>query len=189
LHEQVIGLDYVEKGFAEQGEALKHELARASPPISDAIDEFEGWLHFCRRFRHDKIPAKSQTPSSREIPESKHQTPSSKHQGNPKIQAPNHGPRFELGTWSFSGVWSLGHRKSNAEVSRLTGRSRSAVNWQRQQLRIGNPAPENRVWTAKEIALLGTESDQALAGKLGRGVLGVRGKRRQLRIRLQGSGS
>src|SRR5207247_10522075 len=41
-------------------------------------------------------------------PESKHQVPSSKYQINPKFQAPNRGPRFELGTWSFSGVWSLG---------------------------------------------------------------------------------
>src|SRR5712671_5225305 len=50
---------------------------------------------------------KHQTPSSREVPESKHQKPSSKHQRNPKFQAPNRGPRFELGVWSFSGVWSL----------------------------------------------------------------------------------
>src|SRR6266404_5428663 len=50
---------------------------------------------------------KHQTPSSREIPESKHQKPSSKHQRKPKFQAPNRGPRFELGVWSFSGVWSL----------------------------------------------------------------------------------
>src|SRR6266404_3381479 len=50
---------------------------------------------------------KHQTPSSREIPESKHQKPSSKHQRNPKFQAPNRGTRFELGAWSFSGVWSL----------------------------------------------------------------------------------
>src|SRR6185503_13094650 len=50
---------------------------------------------------------KHQTPSSREIPESKHQKPSSKHQRNPKFQAPNRGPRFELGAWSFSGVWNL----------------------------------------------------------------------------------
>src|SRR6059036_429976 len=31
----------------------------------------------------------------------------SKHQRNPKFQAPNRSPRFELGAWSFSGVWSL----------------------------------------------------------------------------------
>src|SRR3989442_8220770 len=51
---------------------------------------------------------KHQIPTSREVPESKHQKPSSKHQINPKFQAPNRGPRFELGTWSLSGVWSLG---------------------------------------------------------------------------------
>src|SRR5881397_2339606 len=50
---------------------------------------------------------KSQTPSSREIPESKHQKPSSKHQRNPKFQAPNRGPRFELGTWSLELLWCL----------------------------------------------------------------------------------
>src|SRR6267143_993883 len=50
---------------------------------------------------------KHQTPSSREVPESKHQKPNSKHQRNPKFHAPNRGPRFELGAWSFSGVWSL----------------------------------------------------------------------------------
>src|SRR5439155_10097928 len=50
---------------------------------------------------------KSQTPSSREIPESKHQKPSCKHQRNPKFQAPNRGPRFELGTWSLELLWSL----------------------------------------------------------------------------------
>src|SRR5438094_3958457 len=56
------------------------------------------------------VKAKHQipTPSSREIPESKHQKPSSKYQRNPKFQAPNHGPRFELGIWGFSGVRSLG---------------------------------------------------------------------------------
>src|SRR5213593_4354068 len=53
------------------------------------------------------INTKHQTPSSREVPESKHQKPSSKHQRNPKFQAPNRGPRFELGAWSFSGVWCL----------------------------------------------------------------------------------
>src|SRR5437867_5992706 len=51
---------------------------------------------------------KPQTPNTREIPESKHQKPSSKHQRNPRFQAPNRGPRFELGAWSFSGVWCLG---------------------------------------------------------------------------------
>src|SRR5204862_1537299 len=52
------------------------------------------------------------TPSSRDIPESKHQEPSSKHQRNPKFQAPNRGPRFELGSWSLElGTWSFfGHR-------------------------------------------------------------------------------
>src|SRR6266536_943902 len=50
---------------------------------------------------------KFQTPGSREIPESKHQKPSSKHQINPKFQAPNRSPRFELETRSFSGVWSM----------------------------------------------------------------------------------
>src|SRR6185503_8424975 len=29
------------------------------------------------------------------------------HQRNPNFQAPNRSPRFELGTWSFFGVWSL----------------------------------------------------------------------------------
>ena len=38
---------------------------------------------------------------------SKHQKPNSKHQRNPKFQALNRGQRFELGAWSFSGVWSL----------------------------------------------------------------------------------
>src|SRR5881397_3558942 len=50
---------------------------------------------------------KSQTPSSREIPESKHQKPSTKHQRNPKFQPPNRGPCLVFGTWSFSGVWCL----------------------------------------------------------------------------------
>src|SRR5881396_1372543 len=50
---------------------------------------------------------KSQTPSSREIPESKHQKPSSKHQRNPRFQAPNRGPRFELETWRLELLWSL----------------------------------------------------------------------------------
>src|SRR3989442_9320578 len=49
----------------------------------------------------------AQTPSSREIPKSKHQKPSSKHQRNPKFQAPNRGPRFELGTWSLELLWCL----------------------------------------------------------------------------------
>src|SRR5882724_2748325 len=48
-----------------------------------------------------------QTPSSNEIPESKHQKPSSKHQRNPKLQAPNPGPRFQLGTWSLELLWCL----------------------------------------------------------------------------------
>src|SRR2546427_6337595 len=47
----------------------------------------------------------SQTPSCREIPESKHQKPSSKHQRNPKFQAPNRCPSFELGTWNLELVW------------------------------------------------------------------------------------
>src|SRR5438045_6609880 len=51
---------------------------------------------------------KSQTPSSREIPESKHQKPSSKHQRNPKFQAPNRSARFELGSWSLELLWCLG---------------------------------------------------------------------------------
>src|SRR5438477_1152501 len=38
---------------------------------------------------------------------SKHQKPNSKHQRHPKFQALNRGQRFELGAWSFSGVWSL----------------------------------------------------------------------------------
>src|SRR5439155_18782175 len=42
-----------------------------------------------------------------QIPESKHQKPSSKQQINPKFQAPNRGPRFELGTWSLELPWSL----------------------------------------------------------------------------------
>src|SRR6266511_2882484 len=57
---------------------------------------------------------KHQTSNTREIPESKHQKPSSKHQRNPKFQAPNRGPRFELGTWSLElgaslvfGAWDL----------------------------------------------------------------------------------
>src|SRR5437762_7008189 len=50
---------------------------------------------------------KSQTPSSREIPELKHRKPSSKHRRNPKFQAPNSGPRFALGTWSLQLLWSL----------------------------------------------------------------------------------
>jgi hypothetical protein len=51
---------------------------------------------------------------SEEIPEAKHQKPSSKHQRNPKFQAPNHSPRFQLETWSLElgaslefGVWDL----------------------------------------------------------------------------------
>src|SRR6266576_3502204 len=51
---------------------------------------------------------KLQTPSSREIPESKHQKPSSKHQRNPKFQAPNRGLRFELGASLEFGAWCLG---------------------------------------------------------------------------------
>ena len=50
---------------------------------------------------------KSQSPSSREIPESKHQKPSSKHQRNPKFQAPNRGPRIEFGAWSLELLWCL----------------------------------------------------------------------------------
>src|SRR6266511_2225560 len=61
---------------------------------------------------------KSQTPSSRKIPESKHQTPSSKHQRNPKFQAPNRCPGFELGTWSFLGVWSFNRRPLLRRVAR-----------------------------------------------------------------------
>src|SRR5947207_1515268 len=48
-----------------------------------------------------------QTPTSKEIPESKHQNPSSKHKRNPKFQAPNRGPRFELGIWSLELLWCL----------------------------------------------------------------------------------
>src|SRR5438477_12466317 len=51
---------------------------------------------------------KFQTPSPKEIPESKHQKPSSKHQKNPKFQAPDRGPRFELGASLVFGVWCLG---------------------------------------------------------------------------------
>jgi hypothetical protein len=58
---------------------------------------------------------KHQTPSSREVPESKHQKPRSKHQRNPKFQEANRCPRFQLGTWSLEllrclelGVWWLG---------------------------------------------------------------------------------
>src|SRR6266576_78751 len=50
---------------------------------------------------------KHQTASSREVPELKHQKPSSKHQRTPKFQAPNHGPRFELGASLVFGVWCL----------------------------------------------------------------------------------
>src|SRR5438093_13011219 len=53
------------------------------------------------------INTKHQTPSSREVPESKHQKPRSKHQRNPKFQAPNRGPRFEFGTWSLELLWCL----------------------------------------------------------------------------------
>src|SRR6185503_6017544 len=63
--------------------------------------------NFVMRPERNERNTKPQTPSSTEIPESKHQKPSSKHQRNPKFQAPNRGPRFELGARSFSGVWSL----------------------------------------------------------------------------------
>src|SRR6266508_552046 len=48
---------------------------------------------------------KHQTSNTREIPESKHQKPSSKHQRNPKFQAPNRGPRFELRASLVFGAW------------------------------------------------------------------------------------
>src|SRR5438876_11595261 len=53
------------------------------------------------------FPAPNQRKPTPMIPESKHQKPSTKHQRNPKFQPPNRGPRFDLGAWSFSGVWSL----------------------------------------------------------------------------------
>src|SRR5216117_1173432 len=53
------------------------------------------------------FPAPNQRKPTPMIPESKHQKPSSKHQRNPKFQAPNRGPRFELGTWSLELLWSL----------------------------------------------------------------------------------
>src|SRR5437016_13950479 len=81
--------------------------------------EGEGISHLSFSTTAERNP-KHQTPSSRGIPESKHQKPSSKHQRNPKFQAPNRGPRFELGaslelgvwclvfgTWCFFGAWSL----------------------------------------------------------------------------------
>jgi len=56
VKEYDIRMEYVEKGFAKHGEALTRELAREKPPITSAIDEFEGWLRFRRRFRKDEIP-------------------------------------------------------------------------------------------------------------------------------------
>ncbi len=56
VKEYDIGLEYVQKGFATRGEALTRELAREKPPITNAIDEFEGWLRFCRRLRNYNIP-------------------------------------------------------------------------------------------------------------------------------------
>src|SRR5213075_830223 len=80
----------------------------------------------------------------------KHQKPSSKLQRNPKFQAPNHDPRFELGTWSLEfgaslelgagnlelfplellwrlefGVWSFIECWFSRGVERLVARSRS----------------------------------------------------------------
>src|SRR6266545_4047376 len=48
-----------------------------------------------------------QTPSSKEIPESKHQNPSSKHQRSSKLQIPSskRGPRF--GAWNLGLPWCL----------------------------------------------------------------------------------
>ncbi len=56
VEEVDITLDFVKDGFAERGAALTRELAREKPPISNAIDEFEGWLRFRRRIRNYNIP-------------------------------------------------------------------------------------------------------------------------------------
>src|SRR5438093_10212843 len=60
-----------------------------------------------RFVRHDLPAGDLKSSLTMASPESKHQKPSSKHQINPKFQAPNRGPRFELGTWSLELPWSL----------------------------------------------------------------------------------
>src|SRR2546422_7303661 len=50
---------------------------------------------------------KSQTPSSREMPESKHQTPSSKHQRSSKLQVPSSKREPRFGAWYLGFFWSL----------------------------------------------------------------------------------
>src|SRR5437016_2267480 len=79
---------------------------------------------------------KSQTPSSGEIPEPKHQR-------NPKFQAPNRGPRFELGAslvfgswemellWSLEfGVWSFNWDSSVSRGGIKKARSAGPLRWE-----------------------------------------------------------
>src|SRR6266545_1431179 len=46
-----------------------------------------------------------QTPSSKEIPESKHQKPSSKHQRSSKLQVPSSKRRPRFGAWNLGFLW------------------------------------------------------------------------------------
>src|SRR5438034_10017936 len=55
-----------------------------------------------RRAKHQAPNTKLQRNPGIETPKTKLQTPKKS-----EVQAPNRGPRFELGAWSFSGVWSL----------------------------------------------------------------------------------
>ncbi len=41
---------------------MTRELARNKPPITNAIDEFESWLRFRRRFRKNESPVLLDSP-------------------------------------------------------------------------------------------------------------------------------
>ena len=69
------------------------------------------------------------------------------------------------------------------EATRRTGRSASAAAMRRKKLGIAPvPKPNFRVWTAREIALLGTMPDKDLAALTGHSAGSTKAKRLSLRI-------
>src|SRR5437867_6881482 len=82
--------------------------------------------------------------------------------------------------WSREEVRLLRGPRSDQDIAELTHRPLAEIRWKRRNLgHVWSPAER---WTAKEIALLGTRTDIAVARLLSRSHGSVRSKRAQLHI-------
>lgn len=93
------------------------------------------------------------------------------HAGTRGTAAALHGASCKGGRAMKAKEWTDAERKQRAKVSTRLG-LRPGPRWK----------PENGGWTTAEIALLGTDTDVAVAKKLGRSQHSVRSKRSKLRV-------